>query len=152
VSALELQYLCANTAATSQQIQAQFQIINHGTTAVPISSLTIRYFFTSDGNPVANMQFACDYAQIGNGNVSAVFNTWAGTNADEYIEIDFAAAAGILAAGQSTGPIQARFHGSTYPTFTQTNDYSFNATDTAFTDWSHVTLYQSGTLVSGTEP
>jgi hypothetical protein len=152
VSTLELQYLCANTGATSQQMQPQFQIINHGTTAVPISSLTIRYFFTLDGNSATNLTFSCDYAQINSSNVSAVFNTWAGTNADEYIELHFAAGAGMLAAGQSTGPIQARFYESNYLTFTQTNDYSFDPTKTAFADWSHVTLYQSGTLVSGTEP
>jgi hypothetical protein len=152
VGDLELQYLCALITPTSQQLQPQFQIINHGTTSVPISSLTIRYFYTKDGAASGVQNFVCDYAMIGSGNVSAVFNTTTGTNADEYLELHFAAAAGSLAPGASTGGIQARVYATGYPTMTQTNDYSFDPTKTSFTDSMLVTLYQNGTLVWGVEP
>jgi hypothetical protein len=36
--------------------------------------------------------------------------------------------------------------------YTQTNDYSFDATKTALTDWTHVTVYRLGTLIWGIEP
>ncbi len=143
---------CDNTAATTQQIQAWFQIINHGSSSVPLSSLTIRYFYTKDGSPASDQDFVCDYAAItgGGGNVIGVFDTFTGTNADEYLEIQFAAAAGSIGPGASTGEIQARIHTGAYATFTQGNDYSFDPTKTAFTDWANVTLYQNGIAISGT--
>jgi Cellulose binding domain len=151
VTGLELKYYCANTSPMTQQVEPQFQVINNGSTAVPLPSLTIRYFFTKDGS-TSGQNFVCDYAQLGNNNISAVFNTFTGTNADEYMEIHFAATLGNLDPGTSTGTIQARFYGNGYPTFTQTNDYSFDPTKTTFADSTTVTLYQNGTLVWGTEP
>ena len=149
---LVVQYLCGNVNASTQQIQPQFQILNKGASSVSLSSLTLRYFYTKDGSLSTAQNFICDYAQIGGGNVSAVFNTFTGTNADEYLELHFAAGAGSLAAGASTGQIQARVFGTNYPTFSQANDYSFDPTKTSFADWANVTLYQNGTLVWGTEP
>jgi hypothetical protein len=147
---LKLQYLCDNTAASSQQLQPWFQIVNESTSAVELSSLTIRYFYTKDGGGGQN--FVCDYAMIGSNNVSAVFGTFVGTNADEYLELHFAAGAGSVAPGGDSGVIQARVYADNYPAMNQTNDYSFDASDTAFTDSSTVTLYQNGTLVWGVEP
>lgn len=137
---------------STQQLQPQFNIINHGTSAVALSTLTIRYFYTKDGSSATGQNFVCDYAQIGGGNVSAVFGTFTGTNADEYLELHFSAGAGSLAAGASTGQIEARVYGNGYPQMNQANDYSFTPADTAFTDSQTVTLYQSGTLIWGTEP
>jgi hypothetical protein len=36
--------------------------------------------------------------------------------------------------------------------YDETNDYSFDATKTAFSDWNRVTLYRNGVLVWGIEP
>ena len=36
--------------------------------------------------------------------------------------------------------------------YTQTNDYSFDATKTSYADWTKVTLYRNGVLVWGVEP
>ena len=140
----------------SVQIQPYFQIINNGTAAVPLSSLTIRYFYQKDGNTSAEQNFACDYAQVGGtgitGSVSAVFNTYTGTDADEYVEISFTASAGSLAPGANSGQIQARIHSTDYQyMLTQTNDYSYNAA-TAFSATTKVTLYLGGVLIYGTEP
>jgi hypothetical protein len=149
---LVLEYYCAAASPMTQQIQPQFEIQNNGSSPVLLSSLTIRYFYTKDGSLSSDQNFVCDYAQIGAGNVSAVFNTTTGTNADEYLELHLAAGAGTLAAGANSGPIQARVYGNGYPTFDQTNDYSFDPTKTTFAPWTKVTLYQNGTLVWGTEP
>ena len=119
---------------------------------MPYSSLTIHYFYTKDGSTSADQAFACDYAMIGCGNVSADFKTYSGTEADEYLELSFSAAIGSLGPGANSGEIQARVYGMDYPTFDQTNDYSFDSTKLSFTDSTRVTLYQNGTLVWGTEP
>ena len=67
--------------------------------------------------------------------------------------MQIAFASGSIPSGTSTGGLQTRFYDSTFAvTFNQTMDYSFNASDTAFTPWNHVTLYLSGSLVYGVEP
>jgi Cellulose binding domain len=153
VMGLELQYLCADTNATDQSMKPHFQINNNGASTVDLSTLKIRYFFTKDGMPTSDQTYGCDYAKIGCANLAFAFGTWTGTNADEYAELSFLAAAGTLAPGASTGEMQANIHSTDYQhTLTQTNDYSFDPTKTVFTDWTQVTLYQNGTLVWGTEP
>ena len=133
--------------------EPSFQIVNDGTATVDLSSLTIRYFFTKDGAPASDLGFSCDFAQVGCGQISSTFGSWTGTNADEYLELSFLAGSGNLAPGASSGLIEARFHAIDYAyTFTQTNDYSFDATKTSFTPWMNVTLYQDGMLVWGAEP
>jgi cellulose 1,4-beta-cellobiosidase len=150
---LSVEYLCGDTTPMIKDMKPHLQVVNNGATAVPLSALTIRYYYTKDGSPATDQSFNCDYALLGCGVISATFNTTTGTNADEYLELSFSAAAGSLAPGASTGEIQARIHPTDYQyTFNQTNDYSFDPTKTAYAAWDHVTLFQSGTLVWGTVP
>jgi cellulose 1,4-beta-cellobiosidase len=150
VTGLGVEYDCANTNASSQNLQPHFEVINNGSTSVDLTTLTLRYYFTKDGCS-DTLTSDCDYATLGCGVISVAFNTATGTNADEYAEVSFAS--GTLAPGASTGEIQPRLHAVNYTcTFTQTNDYSFDPTKTSYTYWSNVTLYQGGTLVWGTEP
>jgi cellulose 1,4-beta-cellobiosidase len=60
--------------------------------------------------------------------------------------------ANTLPAGVNTGEMQNRIYDSGYGNFTQTNDYSFDATKTVYADWTKVTVYYKGALVWGTEP
>ena len=76
------------------------------------------------------------------------------SRANTYLEISFKAGAnGSLAPGQDTGEIQTRVHHSNWSSFNTTKSYSF-ISDPSFVykDTQTVTLYQSGTLVWGTEP
>jgi hypothetical protein len=52
----------------------------------------------------------------------------------------------------NTGEIQVWFHKNSWGNYTETGDYSYDATKTGYADWNKVTLYQNGTLVWGTEP
>ncbi|MEO5726499.1 MAG: cellulose binding domain-containing protein, partial [Byssovorax sp.] len=70
VMGLALQYRAADVNATDNQMKPHFRIWNGGTTSVPLSSLTIRYYFTSEGNPP--QVFECDYATVGCGNLAGV--------------------------------------------------------------------------------
>jgi hypothetical protein len=148
---LAVEYVCGATAAMDAQLSPHLQIVNNGSSSVNLSTLTIRYYFTKD-TCTGSLVLECDYAVVGNTNISGTFATTTGMNADEYAEVSFKSAAGSLAAGASTGEIQLRIHTADYCTFNQANDYSFDPTKTSYTNWSNVTLYQSGTLVWGTEP
>jgi endoglucanase len=74
------------------------------------------------------------------------------TGADHYLQLSFASGAGSLAPGANTGGIQNELFQASFATMTQTNDYSFNAADTSFTANPHITVYDNGTLIYGTEP
>lgn len=144
------QYKSTNANATDNVINATFNIKNTGTTAVSLSNVKLRYYFTKDGSQA--LSFFVDWAQVGNDNVSGVFTSLTGTGTDTYLEISFSSGAGSIAAGGQSGDIQIRIAKNDWSNFTEIGDYSFDLTKTVFTDWNKVTLYQSGTLVWGVTP
>nr|WP_233516805.1 glycoside hydrolase family 6 protein [Paenibacillus curdlanolyticus] len=150
---LVVQYKVNNANATDNMINATLNIKNTGTTAVNLSNLKVRYYLTKDTTS-AGLSMWTDYAQIGSSNVSGVFASVSPskTTADTYLELSFSAAAGSIAAGGQSGDIQIRVAKSDWSNFSETNDYSYDGTKTAFVDWNKVTLYQSGSLVWGIEP
>src|SRR5512141_408529 len=98
---LRLQYRAADTTAGDNQIKPHFNIINQSSSAVPLSELKIRYWYTREGT--AGQNFWCDYSAI-SGSCSNVTGTFAQvsparTGADFYLEVGFNAAAGSIAAG-----------------------------------------------------
>jgi hypothetical protein len=151
---LVVEYMTTVTTATAKDISPHLNLLNNGTSAQDLTVVTVRYWYTADGS--TSQAFSCDYAAPAVGNCANVTATFvqmpqAKTNADHYMEVSFTG--GSIPAGASTGDIQIRFHDTNYAvTFTQTNDYSFDATKTAYAQWSNITLYRSGTLVWGTEP
>lgn len=148
---LVVEYSTPTTTATTQEIRPHVQILNNGASDEDLTVLTLRYWYTADGS--TTQAYDCDYAAIGCGVVQATFvaMTTPTATADHYMEVSFTG--GTITAGTSTGEIQTRFHDTSYAvTFTQTNDYSFDADDVAYTQWSQITLYRSGTLVWGAEP
>ncbi len=148
--ALALQYKAGDTNAGDNQFKPQFNIVNNGPSAVSLSDLTIRYWYTIDGDKPQT--FNCDWAQVGCSNLNGklVKMPTAKAGADAYLEITFGA--GSIAAGGSTGEIQARINKNDWTNYNEADDYSFDPTKTSFTNWDHVTLYQNGTLVWGIEP
>lgn len=149
---LVAKYQVGATAASSSQITNQISLANTGTSAASLSGITVRYWFTEDGTQP--LVYSCDYAPIGCANVTATFGTVspARTGADHYLQLSFGSGAGTIPAGSETGGIQNRINQANYAAFNQSNDYSFNAADTALTAWTHVTVYYNGTLIYGTEP
>ena len=147
---LKVQYRAAEVAATSNQIKPHLNIVNGSSSAISLSSLKVRYYYTIDGEK--SQAYWCDYATIGCSNVTATFVKMpaAAGDADYYLELGFTG--GTLNAGASTGEIQSRFAKSDWTNYTQTGDYSFDPSKTTFTDWNRVTLYHNGVLVWGSEP
>jgi endoglucanase len=146
------EYEASATAASTSTVSNQIELVNTGTSAIPLSSLTVRYWFTEDGT--GPLDYVCEYAPVGCTNITGAYTAVspAVTGADHYLQLSFASGAGSLAPGASTGGIQNELFQSSYATMTQTNDYSFNAADTSFTANPDITVYDNGTLIYGTEP
>jgi len=150
-AALEVRYRASGTSASTNQLTPIIDVVNTGTTTVPMSELTVRYWYTKDG--AKTQVYSCDYTPRGCGTLTTRFvNVSPVTGADNYLELGFTSAAGSLAPGQSFGAIQNRLAKSDYASFDQSNDYSFDATKTALAAWSHITLYRNGSQVWGVDP
>lgn len=140
---LVAQYRNGDSSATDNQIRPQFNIKNNGSTAVKLSDVKLRYYFTKEGSDA--MQAWVDWAQVGSSNVVVTFT-------DSYMEVGFTSGAGSMAPGGQSGDIQIRAAKSSWTNFDETDDYSYNATQTSLANWEKVTLYQNGELVWGIEP
>jgi Cellulose binding domain len=141
----------SNVAATSNTIYPQVEIVNTGTTAINLSTVTVRYYYTEDGTQAQS--FWCDWSPAGSSNVTGTFVALASpvAGADHYLQIGFTSAAGSLAPGANT-VVQARIAKSDWSNYNQSNDYSFNPSASNYVTWNKVTGYVSGTLTWGTEP
>jgi endoglucanase len=139
-------------APADNHVRPILNVVNGGTSAVPLSELTVRYWYTVDG--ARPQVYTCDWAQIGGGNVRSRFQTSSSpvAGADGYLELSFLAAAGTLAAGGQTGEIQGRFNKDNWSNYNEADDYSYDPTKASFADWNRITLYRNGTLVWGAEP
>jgi endoglucanase len=139
-------------AASDNAIKPYLQVANTGNTAINLSDVTIRYWYTIDSNQ--SQTYWCDYAAVGCSNVNGSFVAVspARTNADYYLEISFTAGAGSLAPGGNSSDIQSRFSKNDWSNYDESNDYSYNGTMTSYGSWTKVTAYYKGTLVWGTEP
>lgn len=135
------------------------QVKNSGTNSFALSTITVRYWYTeeaSDGVTLGTSEaqaVSCDYALLGCSNVtmSLVAVSPARTGANYYLQLSFPASVGSLAAGATTGEIQARIYKVDNTAYNETDDYSYLST-MSYTNTTKVTVYLNGTLVYGTEP
>ncbi|WP_270169845.1 cellulase family glycosylhydrolase [Paenibacillus sp. SYP-B4298] len=148
---IKVQMFNGNTTAVTSTLNPRIKIVNTGTTAIPLSSIKTRYYYTIDGE--LPQSFFCDWSSAGCANITNTFTKLptAQTGADYYSELAFTSGAGSLGAGQSI-EIQLRISKNDWSSYTQTNDYSFDATDTTYVDWNKVTAYINGVLQWGIEP
>jgi endoglucanase len=148
---VKVQFYNQVTTATGNQIYANFKLVNTSISAIALSDVKIRYYYTIDGTKPQN--FWCDYSPVGSSNVTGSFVTMTApkTGADTYLEVGFTSGAGNLAAGASI-VIQTRSAKNDWSNYTHSNDYSFNSSATNYVDWTKVTGYVSGVLSWGVEP
>ncbi|MGG4146289.1 X2-like carbohydrate binding domain-containing protein [Paenibacillus algorifonticola] len=149
--AIKVQQYNSTVTATSNTLNPRIKLTNTGTSAINMSDVLLRYYYTIDGEIAQN--FFCDWSHVGSSHVTGTIVKLATslTGADHYLKIGFTSGAGSLAAGASI-EIQIRVSKSDWSNYSQTGDYSFDPTHTAYADWSKKTGYIAGALQWGTEP
>lgn len=148
---LVIQSFNGNISTSTNGLSPKFKLINNGESDINLSEVTLRYYYTIDGD--ISQSLWCDWASIGSTNVKYQFVKLDNpvTGADYYLELSFSTAAGTLKPGQSA-EIQTRISKSNWSNYTQTNDYSFNATSNQYVNTDKVTGYMNNTLIWGIEP
>lgn len=147
---IKVQYYSGNPSDTINGLMPRYKITNTGDTAINLSDVAIRYYYTIDGKKDQN--FWCDWSTVGSSNIVGRFvkiDTPV-DGADYYLETSFEDEAGLLQPNASI-EVQNRFSKSDWTNYSQDNDYSFTA-DNSYSDNNKVTVYISGSLVDGIEP
>ncbi|HEX9059713.1 MAG TPA: cellulose binding domain-containing protein [Clostridia bacterium] len=139
----------ACTSSTTNQISPYFRIYNESSSTINLSTVKLRYYYTSDTS--ASQNVGIDFATAGTSNITATFTKLSSpvAGADYYCELGFTS--GTLAAGANS-EIQLRLYKSDWTNYTQTNDYSFTGTVADYINSFTATAYSSGSLVWGQEP
>ncbi|MFB8267714.1 glycoside hydrolase family 6 protein [Streptomyces sp. NPDC055955] len=147
---LKVQYKNNDSSATDNQIRMGLQLVNTGTSAVNLSTVKVRYWFTPESG-ASTFSTACDYAVMGCGSLTQNVTTSGSSaaGASHYLEVGFGS--GTLAAGASTGEMQLRFNKTDWSNFNEADDYS-RSTNTAYADAPKIGVYVGGTLSWGTAP
>jgi hypothetical protein len=160
---VKLQYTCRSN--DTGQASFVLDVTNEASVSFPLTSLTLRYWYTIDANK--DQELDCDFAKLGCTNLVTSMDTNPApkfvpvtppkVGATEYAEIAFKAGALALDPFLDTGEIQLRLHNKDFSPIVQTDDYSFdadncNAMSPTAVEWSHITAYLDGVLVWGTEP
>lgn len=148
---LEVEFYNGDTSSSTNGISMKFKVSNKGSTAIDLSDVKIRYYYTIDGDIGQN--FLCDwwtYNDPSKLTSNFVRLESPGTNADYYLEIGFASNAGTLQPGSSI-EILSRISKSNWSSYNQTNDYSFNDSS-HYTVWNNTPAYILGINAWGVEP
>ncbi len=149
-----VQYMASQTMDASVVISCQFTIKNDSAETVPLGEFTLRYYFTDELTIAPNLQMFWAHLTGGasfNFTLTQVDMPTAATHADSYFEFAIASDAPMLAPGQQA-ELAWQSHNGMSQLNVQSNDYSFDATKTQYTEWNHVVLLRNGEPYWGTPP
>jgi len=148
---IKVQFYSNNEVTPTTWIFLRIRVENTGSTALNLSDLKLRYYYTVDG--YSDQVFICDWASVGAHNVTGRFEMMSSPRpgADTFLEIGFGKNSGVLEPGRSVD-MNIRYSKSDQTEYNQEDDYSFRATKYVFEDWDRITAYVSGVLRWGKEP
>ena len=156
-TSLSVQFNNGNSSAQSNTISARFKVTNSGGSAVNLTEIKLRYYYTADSDKAQS--FWCDHAALINGgnytavtsNVTSKFVKMSTTTstADTYIEVGFSGGGSLSSGG--TLEIQSRAARNDWTNYNQSNDYSFKSLGD-YAGWDQITAYIGSELVYGKEP
>jgi hypothetical protein len=143
-----------NTDPNDNQIRPALRIVSAASAPVALSSLELRYYFTSEvALPLtieiydAALTGTSGYHPVSHDAVKAQV-----TDISSYLSLSFTDAAGSLAMGDSI-TLDVAIHGPNWTgNFSEADDYSFAPDHTDFAAWDHVSLFSGQTLIWGREP
>ncbi|MDZ7771878.1 MAG: cellulose binding domain-containing protein [Balneolaceae bacterium] len=159
---ITVEYKNDNTSSTSQQLEPWMRLNNESNVDINLSDLTVRYWFTSE--PPGQDVHVVDFAEMTNddSNITGTFGTIDGNH---FLEVGFdsdivvpiglggdGSTPDLFPVNANTGAIQQRIHDDGFANYDQTNDYSYDATKTSYTEHDKITIYYKGSLVWGTPP
>ncbi|WP_165823773.1 cellulose binding domain-containing protein [Pseudochryseolinea flava] len=154
VEDLKVVYSWGSATATTQ-IPFALRFVNAGNTAVPISELTVRYWFSE--NDALPLQYIEHY--IGHDNVTTTGNIIsldpARDSASHYLEIAFDAPGLVVQPFSELKNFKFKIIRQGWKNFTsKEDDYSYipSANEFNYQLNDHITLYRNGELVWGVEP
>lgn len=133
---------------TTNQPSMTLSVQNSGA-AFDLTALTMRYWFTADGN--SNLTGNVDYASLGGGQsiTGQVTLTFGQEFGSDYAEVGFSGGGQVTTGVEQ---VQIRFHSDPYADMDQTNDFSFLSPATNATPNPNITPYVNGTQVGGCTP
>lgn len=140
----------ASSGTATNSISHHLDLKNEGNKPVSYRDITVRYWFTAEGN--ASLNYYLDYAKMGNSYVKGKYVKLPSSlpGADTYLEVSFTTPDSLYPLSRS-GNIQQRIAKSDWSSFNQLNDHSYQAGNTPSRN-GNVTVYVKGELVYGKEP
>ena len=136
---------CKTTCEPTDNVMLVYlNLVNKGTTALALSDVTLRYYYTDAAISVSQT----DYSQISGASATFVAMPTPAATADHYMLIAFSG--GTLAAG-SSARVEIAAHNSAWQNLNEANDYSYTQATTP-TNTTTTTAYQGTTLIWGVEP
>jgi hypothetical protein len=151
---IELYYASDSPAdEPDSQIRLSFALRNLGRDPIPLSELTVRYYFTTESGgeqlyqctSIVNGSFEC-------GAVTSRNEVASGQQTNRLIEWGFTVQAGELEGdGAMTGDVKGIIRNDDFSDFDLTNDYSFiDAEDPVLNE--RITVYRKGRQIWGAPP
>ncbi|TYQ16136.1 UNVERIFIED_CONTAM: cellulose binding domain-containing protein [Acetivibrio alkalicellulosi] len=148
-NSFKIQYFSEYRKNDAEAVSYRFRILNTGTNTVELKDVKIRYYFKEDANIPLNT-FVYFFSHGDESEVHCNFYNITNTiNANMYLEITFSS--GSIEPEEYVY-VQGAFYREDWSRFDQSNDYSYNPTETSYVDWQRITAYIKDVLVWGIEP
>jgi hypothetical protein len=141
------------TKVSASASQPWLQIVNVSPEKVALSSVTLRYYFTQEGD--RSYAANCIYAEVGCSNVSQRIVALPApvTGADHYLEVSFSTEAGSLKPQANSGAVELQLYRPGGDAMRQADDLSFDGKDArTYGPNKHIAGFVDGVLAWGEEP